>query len=169
MAKNLYIECGKVINTHGCHGGLKLESWCNTPETLAAIEKLYFLRGEKYLELTVKKASVFKSFVLVETNEIMDMDAALAVKNEIVYARRSDFVLSEGEYFIADLVGLPVVDASTLQVYGTLKETVNRGASDIYVIETPSGEKMIPAVKEFIHHIDMEKGIFVTPIEGMLD
>jgi ribosomal 30S subunit maturation factor RimM len=46
---------------------------------------------------------------------------------------------------------------------------MNRGASDIYVVDTPNGERMIPAVDEFVISIDIEKGIFVRPIEGMLD
>jgi len=46
---------------------------------------------------------------------------------------------------------------------------INRGASDIYVVQTKNGERMIPAVDEFIISIDINKGIFVRPIEGMLD
>ena len=36
-----YIECGKIINTHGCHGGLKLESWCDEPEVLADFKRVF--------------------------------------------------------------------------------------------------------------------------------
>ncbi len=169
MKKNSYIECGKIINTHGCHGGVKLESWCNTPEVLASLKSLYLLSGGNYTEHRVLRASVFRQFVVAELEGIADMDAALALKNTIVYARRSDIPLDEGEYFIADLIGLPVRDASTGKLYGTLKETINRGASDIYVVDTPDGDRMIPAVPEFIRSIDPDTEILVSPIEGMLD
>lgn len=169
MKKNSYIECGKIINTHGCHGGVKLESWCNTPEVLASLKSLYLLSGGNYTEHRVLRASVFRQFVVAELEGIADMDAALALKNTIVYARRSDISLDEGEYFIADLIGLPVRDASTGKRYGTLKETINRGASDIYVVDTPDGDRMIPAVPEFIRSIDPDTEILVSPIEGMLD
>lgn len=169
MKKNSYIECGKIINTHGCHGGVKLESWCNTPEVLASLKSLYLLSGGNYTEHRVLRASVFRQFVVAELEGIADMDAALALKNTIVYARRSDIPLDEGEYFIADLIGLPVRDASTGKLYGTLKETINRGASDIYVVDMPDGDRMIPAVPEFIRSIDPDTEILVSPIEGMLD
>ena len=169
MKKNSYIECGKIINTHGCHGGVKLESWCNTPEVLASLKSLYLLSGGNYTEHRVLRASVFRQFVVAELEGIADMDAALALKNTIVYARRSDIPLDEGEYFIADLIGLPLRDASTGKLYGTLKETINRGASDIYVVDTPDGDRMIPAVPEFIRSIDPDTEILVSPIEGMLD
>ncbi len=169
MKNQNHIECGKIINTHGCHGGIKLESWCNSPEELAALEKIYVPCGNDFQAYRIIKASVFKQFVVATLEGVQDMDAAIALKGKTVYALRQDFALEEGEYFIADLVGLSVIDAKTGKSYGTLLETINRGASDIYVVSTPNGERMIPAVPEFIDHVDLQRGIFVNPIEGMLD
>lgn len=169
MTEHPYIECGKVINTHGCFGGLKLESWCNTPKELTELRRLYLKKGADYVEYKVTKASVFKQFVILTLDTVNTMDLALAMKGQTVYARRKDFHLAKGEYFLADLIGLPVIDADTQKVYGTLSETINRGASDIYVVKTEDGERMIPAVAEFVDHVDIEKGIFVRPISGMLD
>ncbi len=169
MTENPYIECGKVINTHGCFGGLKLESWCNSPKELTELRRLYLKKGTEYIEYKVTKASVFKQFVILTLAEVDTMDLALAMKGQTVYAKRKDFHLEKGEYFLADLIGLSVIDAETGKVYGTLSETINRGASDIYVVQTENGERMIPAVAEFVDRVDIEKGIFVRPIEGMLD
>ncbi len=169
MTENPYIECGKVINTHGCFGGLKLESWCNTPKELTELRRLYLKNRTNYIEYKVLKASVFKQFVILTLDTVDTMDLALAMKGQTVYAKRKDFHLAKGEYFLADLIGLPVIDADTQKVYGTLSETINRGASDIYVVQTDAGERMIPAVAEFIDRVEIENGIFVRPIEGMLD
>ena len=167
MKKDNYIECGKIINTHGCHGALKLESWCNSAEELAELKKLYLKTNEGYIEYKVKKASVFKQFVIIDFKEIDNMDAAMALKSQILYADRNDFDLEEGEYFIADLIGVDVIDADNGKKYGVLKEIINRGASDIYVVATENGEAMIPAVSEFIVEVSPNKGIIVRPIEGM--
>ena len=167
MKEKSYIECAKIINTHGCHGGIKMESWCNTPEVLAGLKKIFLYDGTTYKEYRIQKASVFKQFVLAELAGVSDMDAALALKNKICYALRKDFDLDEGEYFIADLKGLPVVDADNGREYGKVKELINRGASDLYVVQTANGEVMIPAVPEFIEKVDIEKGVFVRPIDGM--
>ena len=166
---NPYIECGKIINTHGCQGGLKLESWCNDPETLAELKTIYLLVDGKYTPAKILKASVFKQFVLMTVSTVSDMDQAMALKGKIVYADRSDFHLEDGEYFIADLIGVQVIDANNGTVYGTLQEIVNRGASDIYVVKTSKGEVMIPVVPEFVDHVDPKNGIFVTPIDGMFE
>lgn len=169
MKKNEYIECGKIINTHGTQGGLKLESWCNSPADMAALKRFYLLTDGEYKKMKVVKASVFKQFVIVQLDCVKDMDTAMALKNTVLYAARSDFKLADGEFFISDLVGLPVIDAECGRVYGTLLETVNRGASDIYVVKTENGERMIPAVDEFVDRIDLESGIYIRPIEGMFD
>ena len=169
MSDCKYIECAKIINTHGCRGGLKLESWCNTPEDLAEMTRIYLLESGKYVEHKVKKASVFKQFVLMDIDGIDDMDSAMALKNKVLFANREDFSLDDGEYFIADIIGIDVIDADSGKVYGKLSDIINRGASDIYVVQTDNGERMIPAVDEFIINIDINKGVFVKVIPGLFD
>ena len=50
-----------------------------------------------------------------------------------------------------------------------MKDIIHPGATDIYVIDTGKGEALVPAVPEFVQGIDAEKGVFLTPIEGMFD
>jgi len=169
MSKSAYLECGKIINTHGCRGGVKLESWCDTPKILADMKRIYMQEAGEMKEYKVSHSAIFRQFVLMDLDGIEDMDAAMALKNTVVYAARKDFHLKKGEYFLVDLIGLPIIDAKSGDVLGTLLETVNRGASDIYVVNTPSGERMIPVVEEFVERVDPDKGIFVNPIPGMLD
>jgi len=169
MEKKTYIECGKIINTHGCFGGVKLESWCDSPEILAKMKRIYLFEAGEYREIKVKKASVFKQFVLFDLEGITDMDSAIALKNTVVYADRRDFKLEKGAYFIVDIIGCDVIDADSGRVYGKLKEIVNRGASDLYVVTTETGEVMVPVVDEFVAKVEVGKAIYLRPIEGMFD
>ena len=169
MSKCAYIECGKIINTHGARGGVKIDPWCNSPKDFTSLKRVFFLEGGEYTMKKVLKSSAFKQFVIADIEGVDDMDKAMLLKNTILYAAREDFKLAKGEFFISDLVGLDVIDADNGTIYGALVETINRGASDIYVVKTENGERMIPAVNEFIDRIDLEKGVFVRPIPGMLD
>jgi len=170
MPDKKYIECGKILNTHGVEGALKLESRCNMPEDLAGLERV-FIPGEggALMEYKVEKSSVMGHFVLVWLEGVKDIEAAGLFKNKNVFAARKDFSLEDGEFFIADIIGLDVIDKQNGTVYGKLSEIINRGSSDIYVVNTAAGDKMIPAVPEFIAEVDLKKGIFVTPIPGMFD
>ena len=164
-----YIECGKIINTHGCRGGLKVDPWCNSPEDFTELKRIYVKIKNEYIEYSVAKASIFKQFIILELKEIVDMEKALTLKDNIIYADRADFSLEDGEFFISDIIGINVIDFESGQIYGKISDIINRGASDIYVVETPNGERMIPAVDEFIVEIDINEGVKVRTIEGLLD
>ena len=168
MKRKEYLECAIIINTHGVRGDVKLESLCDSPEVLASLERFFVLEGGKYREIEVKHASVFKQFVLAALDGVDDMDKAMAMKGTTLYAARDDFDLDEGDYFIADLIGLDVIDNVSGKKYGTLTDVINRGASDIYVIKTESGERMMPAVEEFVKRVDLDEGVFVETIPGLL-
>jgi 16S rRNA processing protein RimM len=164
-----YLECGKIVNTHGVRGAVKLEAWCDFPETLADLDYIY-IKSEKGFEAKkVLSASVQKRHVIACIEGIADVDSAAALKGTVVYADREDIPLDDGDYFIIDLVGLPVIDVESGVEYGKVSDVFNAGASDIYTVRTANGERMIPAVPEFIINIDLEKGVFVKPIEGMFD
>ena len=169
MPKSQFLECGKIVNTHGVRGGLKLESWCDTPQDLASLKKVFLEKSGEYQCYKVKKASVFKQFVLFELDGINNIDIAMTLKGRVVFADRDDISIDEDAFFIADIIGLDVIDMATGEKIGTLSDVLNLGASDLYEINTKSGKKLIPAVPEFIKEVDTEKGIFVSLIEGMLD
>ena len=169
MEKKQFLECGKLINTHGVYGAMKAESWCDSVQVLASLACVYFLKNEKYSPLHVTRASIFKNLVIFEFDEIPDMDTAEMLKGSVIYARREDIPIEEGSVFITDMIGLPVIDANTGKHYGTLKDVQNLGSSDLYVVSTQKGERLIPAVSEFVAKIDVDKGIFVTPIPGLLE
>ena len=167
MNNKKFLECGKIINTHGIKGTVKAESWCDSPYILAELERVYTEENGRPKEYKVIDASVFKQFVLLDLDGVVGMDAAIAMKNKILYASRDDIELEEGDFFIADLIGLPVIDVDSGEKYGEITDVINTGASDIYVIKTESGEAMMPAVEEFVKKIDLDEGIYVKPIEGM--
>lgn len=169
MERLQYLECGKIVNTHGIRGGVKLESWCDTPDDLAALKKVFLKKGKEYICHKVKRASVFKQFVLFELDGINDINTAEMLKGSIVYADRDDISIDEDAFFIADIIGLPVIDLESGEEIGKLSDVMNLGASDLYEINTKNGKKLIPAVPEFIKKIDLDRGIFVSLIEGMLD
>ena len=167
--QNRYLECGKIINTHGVMGEVKIECYCDSPEVLASLKRVYIKKADGYEKADVGRAFVSKNAVVMRLSCISDMDTAQRMRDTVIYAEREDIPLDEGAYFIADLIGLDVVDADTKRVYGKIKEVINRGASDIYVIDTKAGEVLFPAVGEFIDSVDVECAVYVRPIEGMFE
>ena len=172
MAKQQYLECGMAASTHGVRGTLRLESWCDTPATLAALKTLYRKTSDgAFVPMKVRTASVQKNMVLVSFEELSTLEEAIPFKGTVFYADRNDIRKKRGDVFVADLIGLNVTDAESGEVYGTLSEVISPGGRDIYVVDdVRGGQFMIPVVAEFVREIVTEgerEGIYVSLIEGM--
>ena len=109
--KKKFLEIGKIVTTHGVVGEVKVYPWCDTPDFLTGFSTLYFHKGKD--PVLVQQARVHKNMVLLKLQGTDTLEAAQALRNQILYADRADMPLEEGEYFIQDLIGLTVVDADT--------------------------------------------------------
>ena len=168
-----YLECACIVGTHGVKGTVRLENRCDSPAVLAKLKRMYIKKGEDYKEMIVVHSSVQKNMVLTTFEGVESVEAAAALRGTVLYAAREDFRLRRGEYFWADMMGLPVIDDETGEVYGTLSNILTPGAHQVYVVKREAGEFMIPAVPEFIKEISMgeerPEGIYVKLIEGMME
>ena len=160
-----YLECGQIVSTHGVKGTVRLENRCDSPAVLAKLKRMY--------KKKVVSSSVQKNMVLCTFEGLDSVEAAAAMKGTVLYAKREDFKLRKGDYFWADIMGLPVIDDETGEVYGTLSNILTPGAHQVYVVKREAGDFMIPAVPEFIKEISLgeerEEGIYVKLIEGMIE
>lgn len=172
MEKREYLECAAVRGTHGVRGNVRLESLCNTAGDLASLHRMFVREDSGYRQLTVEHSSVQKGAVLTKFQGVDSVEAAAAMRGTLLYAAREDMPLPEGEFFIADMIGLPVIDLESGKQYGTLSDVIRPGAQQIYVVKGEMGEFMIPCVPEFIKKISVGEdadGIYVSLIEGMTD
>ena len=170
--KQKYLECGKAVSTHGIRGTLRLESWCDTPETLARLRTLYMKnRAGEFVPMRVRAASVQKNMVLVSFHDIDTVEQAIPFKGTVFYCGRDDIKLKDGGVFVADIIGLDVIDESTGEKAGELEDVISPAGREIYVVKDINGGSfMIPAVDEFVKKIIDEgedAGIYVKLIEGM--
>ena len=167
---NEYLECGQITRAHGVNGAMVVNPYCDSYEVFAGIKTLYLKDGDGYKPMKVKKCSPYKNSAIVTVSGIETPEEVTKLRLTVVYAHRSDIPKDDGDFFIVDLIGLPVFDAQSGVQYGTLKDVTNQGAQDLYVIKRENKpDAYIPAIKEFVSEISLEKGIFITPIEGMLD
>lgn len=172
---SMYLECAAVCGTHGVRGTVRLENRCDTPQKLASLKRMFAKeKSGEYKEYTVRSSSVHKNMVLTGFEDIDTVEDAAAMRGTVLYALREDLALERGKVFIADMLGLPVIDSEDGTVLGTLKDVIQPGAQQIYVVSRDGGEFMIPAVPEFIKEVslgdgDRPEGVYVKLIEGMTE
>ena len=141
---------------------MRIVPWADSPEFLCRFSTLYVDGAAMELSSSrVHKGSVIARFQGVDT-----VEKAMTLKGKMVQLRRADAKLPEGSFFIADIIGLPVIDEEGHKL-GVLKEVLSPSIQQVYVVE---GEReiMIPAVPEFILETNIQGGyIKVRLIEGM--
>ena len=158
------LECGKVLNTHGIRGELKVDNYCD--EGFFKKIKNITIGGVEY---RIKAARDHGAFVLLTLDGIETVEQAMLLKNKAITARRADLKLKKGEYLYQDLYGFDVYDLRMEKVIGQLREVLERPASMVYVIDCDGQEALIPAVDPFHQGVDLEKKVLtLRTIEGML-
>ena len=163
MEKKALIEAGRIVNTHGVRGEVKIEVWLDSPQFFKSFKRLVLETGE---EKKILSAKTQKGFVIAALEGVGDVNAAMALKGKTVSVYRADAALPHGAFFLQDIIGAKVVDEDGNEI-GTLTDVMETPASNIYVV-TGKTEHLIPAVPEFIKKTDADAGVItVHLIEGM--
>ena len=165
-----YLECGQIVRAHGINGAMIINHFCDSTEVFESLKYVYFKNGNEYKKVKVVKSAPYKNSVIVTLDGITTPEEVVALRMKTLYAHRNDILTDENDFFIVDLIGLEVKDYETGEIYGTLKDVINQGAQDIYVVKrNDKNDAYIPVIEEFVKEISLEKGILITPIEGLLD
>lgn len=164
-----YLEIGKIVTVHGLRGDVKVQPWCDSPEFLCAFPVLYL--GKEKKEVEVIDARVQKNMVVLRLAGYETVEQAESLRNQMLYLHREDVELEDGTYFVQDLMGLDVLDADSGVSYGILKDVLQTGANDVYVVQPEGGkEVLIPAIPDVIVETNLEAGCMkIRPLEGLLD
>lgn len=165
--KKRFLECGKIVATHGLRGEVKVLPWCDGPEALVPIKTFYLDGGN-----TPKRAErcrIQKNMVLLKLEGVDTPEAAQALRGRVLWLDREEDTLEEGQYYIQDLIGLSVEDADTGERYGTLQDVTETGANDVYHVAFPDGRvQLVPAIPQVIAKIDIDGGkMLIRPLEGL--
>lgn len=157
-----FLDCGQIVNTHGIHGEVRIVPWADSPDFLRGFGTLYVDGAPR----KVASARVHKGSVIAKLDGVDTVEEAMRLKGKTVQIRRADARLPEGAFFLADIIGLDVVDEAGERL-GTLKEVLSPSRQQVYVV-AGAREILIPAVPEFILETNIEGGYLkVRLIEGM--
>lgn len=164
-----YLEVGKLINTHGIKGEMKLELWCDSIDYIKQFKTLYM---DEYGNdsLTLLSARPQKNHAIVKFAEIRSIDEAENYKNKVLFGNRDDAEIDEDANYIQDLIGCSVVNVNTDEEYGSVVDVLNYGASDILDVESNGKHKFIPVIPDIIKEISTEAEIIrILPMKGLFD
>lgn len=162
-----FIKIGKIINTFGIKGELKVDSYTDFIDERFKIDTTVYI-GEEKLPYVMKNYRIHKGFLIIQFKDNEDINLVEKYKNMFIYKSKDDIKpLKEGEYYFSDLRDLDVYSKELL-VGRVIK--VESGISCNYLrILVDDIEKLVPFLPVFIDKVDLEnKRIYIKEIEGLL-
>ena len=159
------IEFGKVVNTHGLKGEVKVYSYTDDTNHILKLKKVY-ISNKEYI---VESMKVQKQMFLMKLKGIDTIEATSSIMNKMCYREIIKDESNEADgFFIKDLIGLKVIDVNGNEI-GTLKEVFRTGANDVYeIVDNENKSKYIPAIKEVVKSIDIKSKVMIIELmEGL--
>jgi 16S rRNA processing protein RimM len=147
------VALAAVAGAHGVKGELRLKLFADSVDSLARHSRLYV--GGR--ELALRDVKDGGKTAIARFEGVSDRSAAEALRGSLVEVDRDLLPpLEEGEYYHADLVGLPCVDQAGKSV-GTVVAVENFGAGDLLEIEQPTGQRSLIPFRDPMARLDVDR------------
>ena len=161
-----YIEIGKIVNTYGIKGQLKIVPYTDNIKRFEKLKKIY-INEKEYL---IENVKYIKNIVILKLQGINTIEQAEEYRNLYIYIDKKDAIkLPKDTYFIRDLIGIEVY-TNDGEKLGRIDDIFKTGSNDVYVVRNSLGKQiLLPAISSVIEKIDLEnkKGI-VNLIKGLI-
>ncbi len=162
---------GKVLSTHGRRGEVKVKPLTDHTQRFSLLERAYLKleRGE-LIEARIEEVRYHKNFVLIKFESFNDINEALKLKDALIMIERKEVLkLPEDHYYIFDILGLKVY-AEDGTYLGIIRGVMGTGSNDVYEVQKEGDSWLLPAIKEVIKKIDIERGeMIIHPLAGLFE
>lgn len=165
-------QVGVITSPHGVIGEVNVFPTTDDPKRFRRLKEVILVQGKNEKTVEIESVKFFKNMVILKLAGYDDRDSVEKLRQCSLFVPREKAVrLKEDEYFIADLMGLKVLDGDAEDAeLGTLEDVMETGANDVYVIRLLDGrELLLPAIKQCILEVNVEEGfVRVHVLDGLL-
>ncbi|TCS79212.1 ribosome maturation factor RimM [Tepidibacillus fermentans] len=169
-----YIKVGKIVNTFGIRGEIKIYLYTDFPEQrFQKNQQLYVGKEEKPNEyrFTVEKAKPYKNVYLLKFKEFDNINQVEKYRDYYLWITKEEQGdLAEGEYYYHQIIGCQVVTTGGEEI-GIVTGILRPGANDVWIVKAKTEKKefLIPYIKDVIKVVDVKnKKIVIEVMEGLL-
>lgn len=161
-----YIKIGKIVNTHGIKGELRIISDFPYKDRVFIKDFNIYIGINKTKEV-INSYRHHKIFDMITLKNYNNINEVLKYKGSLVYIKRDDLILKDNEYLDSDLIGFSVIINNKL--IGTVLDFENHSINKIMVVKNNLKVVLIPYNYDIIDSIDtIKKEIIIKNIEGLI-
>lgn len=158
-----FFRVGVITKPQGLKGEVRIYPTTDDPKRFSYLEEVLVDMGREREILKIAHVRYYKQLVIASfegKERIEDIEKYL--KKDLLVSRENAIPLEEGEYYVADLIGLKVVDEEG-QELGVLEDVLQTGANDVYMVRragaaSDKDQLLIPSVPQFVKKVDLENG-----------
>lgn len=162
-----YLYVGKIVNTHGIKGEVRILSSFKYKEKILKKYFTIYIGKEKEKEI-IDSYRPHKQFDMITMKGYTNINEVLKYKGKAVYIKKSDLVLDEGEYLDEDLIGMDVI-VENKRIGKVIRIEKDRYQERI-VVNKEGKEYLVPYVCDIIKQINLEEHTMTLEyIKGLLD
>ncbi len=164
-----YLAVGRVVRPHGVRGELRVEILTDYPERLPELEHVYV--GPRRKPHKVRQVRLHGDVMLLTLEGITDRNAAEALRGALIEIPVTDAApVKEDEYYHYQLVGVRVETEAGESLGGIVEVLSLPQANDVFVVQGPRGEILIPAIREVVVDLDLEaERMIIRPLPGLFE
>lgn len=170
MEQKMY-TIGKIVNTHGIRGEVKVLRISDFDERFQPGGKVYVMDGKKPLPLVIASHRIHKGFDLLTFEGYSNINDVEKYKGSELKIREDQLTdLERDEYYYHEIIGCEVYTKDE-QKLGEVKEILSPGANDVWVVKREKGKDvLVPYIEQVVIEVDVEnKKIIIDLMEGLLD
>ncbi|MCP5098757.1 MAG: 16S rRNA processing protein RimM [Chloroflexi bacterium] len=158
-----FLVIGKILKPHGVRGEMRVLPYTDLPERFTWLKSVYMgQRKPKLIE--VESVRFHKNLILLKLVGYDSRESIDSLRNQWLQVPESEAIpLKEDEYFLYQLEGL-TVKTDEGELLGTIKQVIETGANNVFVIKGSRGELLIPDTKEVILDIDFDADLMLVHI-----
>ena len=160
-----YLIVGYVRGCWGTRGEIKVDIMTDFPDRFEPHQKVY-IDGHA---LTIEKSHPRKDHYVLKLSTVNDIQSERYLQGKALEIPLSKArTLPEGEYYRFQIIGLEVVSTEG-ETVGRIVDILPTVSNDVYIVQSPKGDILIPAIEDVVKSIDLEKGqMFIEIISGLL-
>ena len=166
-----FFRVGVITSTHGVRGEVKVFPTTDDTQRFKKLKKVILDDGKRKLDLEVSSVNFFKNMVILKFKGIDNInDVEKFRQADLLVTRENAIKLEEGEYFIADLIGLRGISDEGEDL-GELTDVLQTGANDVYIFsKSGAPELLVPKIPDCIKEVNLEEGtVLVHLLPGLRD
>lgn len=164
-------QIGKIINTHGIRGELKVQQITDFTELLHAGQSVYIIVDGEPSKYIIEQHRVHKHHHLIRFKDFQSIEEAEKLKGLQLYVKEDQLPeLGENEFHYHEIIGCHMFTIDQ-DLIGQIVDILSPGANDVWVVQTEQGKEfLIPFIDDVIREIDIiKKKVIIDPMEGLLD